>query len=121
MFYRTYREGGAMEVFTQFQPQLGVRVDPPMTLHKLIFHVGILIELHTMKMDVYTLCRMFRSFTPNPTQPSDQTSILFYAGHEHAVTIGSVLRQLDFDLVAERINPQPDARWLDFTGLKLFS
>lgn len=64
-----------------------------------------LIRLSVLIMDIYTLARMFKTFSTHKNhQPSDANNILFYGGLKHSRNLTIMIKNLGFLVVSKNIS-----------------
>jgi hypothetical protein len=82
--------------------------------------IQILISIGSPIVDIYTICRMFKTFKNKDNLPTKPRNIIYYAGYAHSEIIRSFLDFLDFERsVNTSYADENGIRCLDINGIKL--
>src|SRR5205085_947517 len=114
IFHDVFRNGETYERYMRFSEYLGDEISKPYTISKLTHYGDFLEDLDTLKMDIYTICRMFKPMPQSRSeamqssgtkamqssgtkamqssgtkamQPTEQNFIIMYSGAFHSRTI----------------------------------
>jgi len=78
----------------------------------------IILIIASPMVDIYTICRMFKTFKNKNNLPVKQKHIIYYAGNAHSINIRTFLTFLKFETVFY-LKQRETSRCLDMQGEKL--